>query len=397
MDKPSVRERLSGAAFALFDEIGYEQATVDDIAERAGLGRTTFFRHYRSKEDVIFPDHDRMLQQVRGRLQASSGHGGALPAVSDAVRTVLLHYLREGDLARRRYALTSTVPALRDREIASVARYQRLLREFIAGSMADTTEASSLRAELMAASAVAAHNHVLRRWLRGESSDPVRELDDAMREVSGLFTRPGEKARHSGTTIVAFHSGEDIETLIAALRQEELIARAEPDVQPGDRAAPSAGSRDPGPTLLIFITFPLASILPRDLYAPELLGSLQQNPLCARAQSGNRRSSDMAYVIALPCVDLLDKTCIDECPVDCIYEGERMMYIHPDECVDCGACEPVCPVEAISFVADTPAEWKVFHSVNAEFFDDLGSPGGAAAVGKIHKDHPLVAGLPPQR
>jgi NAD-dependent dihydropyrimidine dehydrogenase PreA subunit len=66
----------------------------------------------------------------------------------------------------------------------------------------------------------------------------------------------------------------------------------------------------------------------------------------------------MTYVIALPCVDLLDKTCIDECPVDCIYEGERMLYIHPDECVDCGACEPVCPVEAISFEADVPAQWK---------------------------------------
>lgn len=48
----------------------------------------------------------------------------------------------------------------------------------------------------------------------------------------------------------------------------------------------------------------------------------------------------MTYVIALPCVDLKDKSCIDECPVDCIYEGERMLYIHPDECVDCGACEP---------------------------------------------------------
>jgi hypothetical protein len=54
--KPTVRERLAAAAFALFNEHGYEQATVDDIAERAGVGRTTFFRHYRSKEDVIFPD-----------------------------------------------------------------------------------------------------------------------------------------------------------------------------------------------------------------------------------------------------------------------------------------------------------------------------------------------------
>ena len=66
----------------------------------------------------------------------------------------------------------------------------------------------------------------------------------------------------------------------------------------------------------------------------------------------------MTYVIAEPCVDVKDLTCVDECPVDCIYEGERMLYIHPDECVDCGACEPVCPNKAISagnpiYVIDT--------------------------------------------
>jgi NAD-dependent dihydropyrimidine dehydrogenase PreA subunit len=105
----------------------------------------------------------------------------------------------------------------------------------------------------------------------------------------------------------------------------------------------------------------------------------------------------MTYVIALPCVDLLDKTCIDECPVDCIYEGNRMLYIHPDECVDCGACEPVCPVDAISTEADVPPQWKDFYWVNVEFFSNLGSPGGARRVGKIHGDHPLVARLPRQR
>src|ERR1700760_3021860 len=162
MTKPSARERLAQAALALFDERGYEQTTIDDITERAGLGRTTFFRHYRSKEDVIFPDHDLMLTQVRERL-ASSSQRTAVAAVSDAVRLVLLHYVAEGDLARRRDALTSTVPALRDREITSVAAYQRLFREFIDDLMGDPGEEASLRAELMAAAVVAAHNHVLRR------------------------------------------------------------------------------------------------------------------------------------------------------------------------------------------------------------------------------------------
>ena len=104
----------------------------------------------------------------------------------------------------------------------------------------------------------------------------------------------------------------------------------------------------------------------------------------------------MTYVIAQPCVDLLDKACIEECPVDCIYEGKRMLYIHPDECVDCGACEPVCPVEAIFYEDDTPEQWKDYYKANVEFFDDLGSPGGAAKLGKIDKDHPLIAALPPQ-
>lgn len=50
----------------------------------------------------------------------------------------------------------------------------------------------------------------------------------------------------------------------------------------------------------------------------------------------------MPYVVAQPCVDVKDKACVDECPVDCIYEGSRSLYINPNECVDCGACEPVC-------------------------------------------------------
>lgn len=218
MSKASPRDRLAQAAFELFDERGYEQATIDDITERAGLGRTTFFRYYRSKEDVIFPDHDRLLEQIRERLRTSS-HGTALAAVSDAVRLVLLHYLEEGDLARRRYALTSAVPALRDREIATVARYQRLFREFIADWMGDPAEPSPLRAELMAASVVAAHNHVLRRWLRAESPDPVRELDDAMREVIGLFAPPPAAPAGPGTTIVAFRADANVDAIAAVLRR----------------------------------------------------------------------------------------------------------------------------------------------------------------------------------
>ena len=222
MSKQSARDRLAEAAFALFAERGYEQTSIDDITDRAGLGRTTFFRHYRSKEDVIFPDHDLLLAQIGERLRTSSD-STALLAVSDAVRLVLKHYVEEGDLARRRYALTSGVPVLRDREIASVARYQRLFREFIADWMGDPAEPAPLLAELMAAAVVSAHNHVLRRWLRGESPDPMAEVDLALRQVIDLFTTQGDRVDGAdggdGTTIIAFRSGQDIEALLPALRR----------------------------------------------------------------------------------------------------------------------------------------------------------------------------------
>ncbi|MDR3069678.1 MAG: ferredoxin family protein [Propionibacteriaceae bacterium] len=104
----------------------------------------------------------------------------------------------------------------------------------------------------------------------------------------------------------------------------------------------------------------------------------------------------MAYVITLPCVDVKDRACVDECPVDCIYEGGRSLYIHPDECVDCGACEPVCPTEAIFYEDDVPAEYGDYPGINAEFFAQVGSPGGAARQGAFDFDHPAIQALPPQ-
>lgn len=104
----------------------------------------------------------------------------------------------------------------------------------------------------------------------------------------------------------------------------------------------------------------------------------------------------MTYVITLPCVDVKDRACVDECPVQCIYEGPRTLYIHPDECVDCGACEPVCPTEAIYYEDDLPSEMHEWRDINAKFFDEIGSPGGAPQLGPVDTDEPRVAALPPQ-
>ena len=104
----------------------------------------------------------------------------------------------------------------------------------------------------------------------------------------------------------------------------------------------------------------------------------------------------MTYVIAEPCVDVIDKACIEECPVDCIYEGARMLYIHPDECVDCGACEPVCPVEAIFYEDDLPDKWHDYTRPTSTSSTTSARPAVPSKVGKIDHDPELIMSLPPQ-
>jgi NAD-dependent dihydropyrimidine dehydrogenase PreA subunit len=81
----------------------------------------------------------------------------------------------------------------------------------------------------------------------------------------------------------------------------------------------------------------------------------------------------MTYVIIDACIDELDKSCVEVCPVDCIHfdEGtDRKLYIDPDECIDCGACEPVCPVTAIFAEDDVPDDQKEYTELDAQWFKD---------------------------
>ncbi len=80
----------------------------------------------------------------------------------------------------------------------------------------------------------------------------------------------------------------------------------------------------------------------------------------------------MTYVIAEPCIDVKDRACVDVCPVDCIHEVERMLVIDPSECIDCGACEPECPVEAIVPADALPQRWEEFTPINAAILQGAG-------------------------
>jgi ferredoxin len=87
------------------------------------------------------------------------------------------------------------------------------------------------------------------------------------------------------------------------------------------------------------------------------------------------KEQSMTYVIAEPCIGVKDRACVDVCPVDCIYEGEDMLYIHPEECIDCGACEPECPVTAIFPEEDVPEEWTSYIEKNKVVFESDNPPG----------------------
>ena len=83
----------------------------------------------------------------------------------------------------------------------------------------------------------------------------------------------------------------------------------------------------------------------------------------------------MTYIIAEPCIDIKDLSCVDVCPVDCIHEFERILIIDPEECIDCGACEPECPVEAIFPEDALPAKWEAFgwntHEIDGHDFRQI--------------------------
>lgn len=110
----------------------------------------------------------------------------------------------------------------------------------------------------------------------------------------------------------------------------------------------------------------------------------------------------MPFVITDACIDNKDLSCIDECPVDCIYEGQRRLYIHPVECIDCGACEPACPVDAIYADRKLPEDKQAFLADNAQFFTmalpdrdgPIGTPGGSQVIGPVAADAELTGNWP---
>ncbi|MBB4684244.1 TetR family transcriptional regulator [Amycolatopsis jiangsuensis] len=190
-----LRRALASAAVDLFAANGYEATTVDDIAAAAGVGRRTFFRYFDSKDEVLFANHDEIVAEMEQVFANADPGRDPVEVACAAVALVLDSYAAELDVSLKRFTLTRTVPSLRDKEVATVDRYQRVLARYLGERFAATgDETANLRAAVAAAAIAAANNHVLRRWLRsGGTEDIAASASEAFTLVVNAF-RPAAVA-----------------------------------------------------------------------------------------------------------------------------------------------------------------------------------------------------------
>ncbi|MBT2508963.1 TetR family transcriptional regulator [Streptomyces sp. ISL-98] len=222
-----MRRELSAAAMELFATKGYEATTVDEIAAAGGVARRTFFRHFRSKEEAIFPDHDDTLVRAEAVLNAASPHEHPLDTVCRGIKEVMKMYAASPAVSVARYKLTREVPTLREAEIASVARYERLFTRYLLGHFDEHDHHDGnddpLLAEVAASAVVTAHNHVLRRWLRaGGQGDVEAQLDHAfsiVRDTFGTGIGAGRSSSAADRAPVATTRTDD-EVLVAVARTD---------------------------------------------------------------------------------------------------------------------------------------------------------------------------------
>lgn len=178
----STREAVL-AAVRLFTDDGFDSTTMDGIAVATGVSRRSLFRRFGSKEDLLFAEHDELFETVVRYMEASPEH--PMTTVVAAARLVFQGYVRDPEITVPRYRLVRAHPRLRDREVAMTARYQAAFSRYLGQSTGG--DRPSLEVEVVAAALIAAHNHVLRGWLREPGDGRVWErFDEAMARVRGL-------------------------------------------------------------------------------------------------------------------------------------------------------------------------------------------------------------------
>lgn len=180
----TVPSPVPAAALELLLERGFDSTSVDELAAAAGVSRSTFFRRFGSKEDMVFSDQEDRIRAAAAALEAASGP----QALVSAALAVFDHQTSNPQLSRLRHELLHRVPSLRDRELISTHRFERLFRTYLlsgAPSAQAVPDARRTHAVALAAAVVAVHNDHLRAWLRSPSTQVRPRLEAALWELLG--------------------------------------------------------------------------------------------------------------------------------------------------------------------------------------------------------------------
>ncbi|GGF21608.1 TetR/AcrR family transcriptional regulator [Subtercola lobariae] len=175
----------SGAAIALLARNGYDNTTVEEIAAAAGMSRTTFFRRFKSKDDIVFADHETLLSRVN--LSLAEATGNPLIAVAEAGQLVFDHHVRRRETSLARFSLLHNVASLRDREFITTRRYEREFARYLLTALPDSPR-REYGAVAFASSIVAVHNQVLRQWLSDPDTERTALLRRELRSIVAVFT-----------------------------------------------------------------------------------------------------------------------------------------------------------------------------------------------------------------
>lgn len=215
---PSPPHTSSTAAIRRLAEQGYESTTAEDLAEAVGMSRSTFFRRFGSKDDVIFADHDHALARLTEFLASTE-----LPLGDAVIRGTLevMHFLtRDADAARLRSDLLRRTPALRERELVITQRYERLFADHLGAHAPEGTPRWAIAAA--AAGLVAVHNSTLRSWLHDPDPRLIgaldRELHELLARFSPWFGSGDDDTGGSRVVVAVYDSPAPAERILGAVR-----------------------------------------------------------------------------------------------------------------------------------------------------------------------------------
>lgn len=205
----------------LLAERGWDATTVDQLAQAAGISRATFFRKYGSKEDIVFADHAENLRRLE-RLLETAGHDPQA-ALRDGVLLVFRHHLDHRERSLARHALLRRTPPLRERELITSYRYERVLQRYLGGALPASPDRATLATGL-AAAAVAVHNAALRNWLRAPGTDPSAELAAQIERLARALTTgfddaaPAAVPARPAVVVTVLDARADTDEILASVR-----------------------------------------------------------------------------------------------------------------------------------------------------------------------------------